>query len=635
MPDWWRPTAMEADVSGNSAQADYLVLYRKIKDQDSWPQFFVLYEDGNIRLKPHAPKGMPDVCFGSSVIVGPATTGKRPHADIKKVVVNTSSNPQDFPSLDITYASGEIAHLDLFVDRTQAVVDVTPGYHTDAQAPFAVFRSMWVRDGRADADHIRTSQTDASILSDWTSLAGPWWFFYRATKSDHNPSAPDIWIGQVPTEHSALLNATFAGFERMVDKKTGLPYDRVDASSLQPAAYSVSVTEIGLRILELISARDLGLMPVPQVDTAMQQVLTTLEGLDRPRVSKELSSGQTIMARFFHGFYRFQDGHFVGDPGISFLDNGNLAVALAIATQAFPGTNIPKRAQAILDDMDFRFFLNPDGKTFSLGYDPTTNHWYTTFLQWGSEGVLSVFLAVCKDNVNPEALNLLLKASPARAFTTSTGEVMKTIPGYAGGLWVKLFPLLFLGTNSNNVHPAMLEDARRYVLCQIETARKQKLPVWGWSPASVLTPTSKKDYQEFGVPACTQYGTPSLDLVSPYSTFLTIGALSGYAPASAEISAAFANLDAIKQLNPNAYNARRGFVDVIDPRTGQVGKHLLSLDKGMEIVSLYNFLMRQQGYPGIDGYFWAYLHAIGKAEQARQIMQTLGKKMAEMIGYQQ
>ena len=374
-------------------------------------------------------------------------------------------------------------------------------------------------------------------------------------------------------------------------------------------------------------------MPVPQVDAAMQKVLNILEGLNRPQVSKEVW-GESITARFFHGFYTFQDGRLIGDPGISFLDNGNLAVALAIATQAFPGTGIAERAQAILSEMDFRFFLNSDGETFSLGYDPATSQWYTTFRQWGSEGVLSVFLAVFKDGVSSVALDTLLEASPACTFTTVTGAKMKTIPGYAGGLWVKLFPILFFGTDERNVHPAMLEDARRYVLCQIAAASNQKLPIWGWSPASVLTPTSKRDYQEFGVPACTQYGTPSLELVSPYSTFLVLGALGGYVPAAKEVEAAFDNLAAIEHLNPDAYNDKRGFVDVIDPKTGQIGLHLLSLDQGMEVVSLYNFLMREQGYHGIDRYFWGYLSAINKAEQARQTLQRLGAKMARMIEYQ-
>jgi hypothetical protein len=248
--------------------------------------------------------------------------------------------------------------------------------------------------------------------------------------------------------------------------------------------------------------------------------------------------------------------------------------------------------------------------------------------------VLSVFLAVFKDGVSSVALDTLLEASPACTFTTVTGAKMKTIPGYAGGLWVKLFPILFFGTDERNVHPAMLEDARRYVLCQIAAASNQKLPIWGWSPASVLTPTSKRDYQEFGVPACTQYGTPSLELVSPYSTFLVLGALGGYVPAAKEVEAAFDNLAAIEHLNPDAYNDKRGFVDVIDPKTGQIGLHLLSLDQGMEVVSLYNFLMREQGYHGIDRYFWGYLSAINKAEQARQTLQRLGAKMARMIEYQ-
>lgn len=85
-------------------------------------------------------------------------------------------------------------------------------------------------------------------------------------------------------------------------------------------------------------------------------------------------------------------------------------------------------------------------------------------------------------------------------------------------------------------------------------------------------------------------------------------------------------------MNPDAYNDKRGFVDVIDPRTGRIGPHLLSLDKGMEFLSLYNFLRRRSGKQGVEKYLWAYLEELGKADEARRVLHQLGQQMAEMIG---
>jgi len=187
--DWWRPYSMNVVVNGNSASGHYLQYYRKIEGEDSWPQFLVLYEDGNMRIKPHPPEGIADVCFGSSVIIGPATPATRPYVDIQKVQINPSAL-----SLDITYRNGETAHIDLFVNCSQAVAEVEIGYSTSTGIPFATFRSMWVADGNADVDHIRASTGNFPVLAGWTNLEGLWWSFHREIDSTHNRSAPDVQI---------------------------------------------------------------------------------------------------------------------------------------------------------------------------------------------------------------------------------------------------------------------------------------------------------------------------------------------------------------------------------------------------------------------------------------------------------
>lgn len=187
--DWWRPYDMNIVVNGQTDNAHYFQWYRRIAGTGSWPQFLVLYQDGNLRIKPHPPEGIADVCFGSSVIIGPATPATRPYMDIQKVQINPSAL-----SLDITYRNGETAHIDLFVNCSQAVAEVKIGYSTSTGIPFATFRSMWVADGNADVDHIRASTGNFPILTGWTNLEGLWWFFHREVTSTHNQSAPDIRI---------------------------------------------------------------------------------------------------------------------------------------------------------------------------------------------------------------------------------------------------------------------------------------------------------------------------------------------------------------------------------------------------------------------------------------------------------
>jgi len=110
---------MSVLVYSLAATGHYLRWYRKIVGFPSWPQFLVLYEDGNLRLKPHQQLGGPDPCFGSSVIIGPAlpdpSPKPRPYVDIQEVQVNPTAL-----SLDITYLNSGTAHVDLSVDRSKA-----------------------------------------------------------------------------------------------------------------------------------------------------------------------------------------------------------------------------------------------------------------------------------------------------------------------------------------------------------------------------------------------------------------------------------------------------------------------------------------------------------------------------------
>ena len=202
LSDWWRVSTMTVEVNGGGAHAcHYLVIHRKITGASSWPEVLVFYQDGNMRIKPHPPAGYSDVCYGSSVIVGPASLDSRPYADVEAVQVTTG--PVSL-QLGITYAGSETAHVVFTVDRTRAVADVAVSGFPDH---VAVFRSMWVADGNADVDSVETTEGSVPILSEWDELAGTAWFFHRQFESTHNASAPDIRI-VVDTSSSFRIDAT-------------------------------------------------------------------------------------------------------------------------------------------------------------------------------------------------------------------------------------------------------------------------------------------------------------------------------------------------------------------------------------------------------------------------------------------
>jgi hypothetical protein len=201
--NWWRPYQMSITINGNTYQSHRLELNKKIIDANSWPVVMVIYEDGSMRIKPQAPigvlndNGVNDTCFGSSIIIGPAveSTAKppRPFVDIAGINIVDSTTP----CLDIAYLNGGSEHLCVSVNRSEAVVKISPKY--SSAAPFVTFRSMRVADGNSDVDHV--NQIPIAVPS--TPVYGPTWVFSSQIKSKHNTSSPDISIS-IPYYHKPI-----------------------------------------------------------------------------------------------------------------------------------------------------------------------------------------------------------------------------------------------------------------------------------------------------------------------------------------------------------------------------------------------------------------------------------------------
>lgn len=151
---WWRPDGMSFSVDGATPVEDvhYVRIHRGIEGSSEYPEFFVLYMDGNLRLIPHPPLGRPFVCYGSSVLVGPAPAGPRPVAEIASARYLSSNR-----TLEVSYAAGGSATLRLSeVDRNRALVTVDVAYPTEEHphgpaehevvAPPAVVGAVAVRD---------------------------------------------------------------------------------------------------------------------------------------------------------------------------------------------------------------------------------------------------------------------------------------------------------------------------------------------------------------------------------------------------------------------------------------------------------------------------------------------------------
>jgi Thrombospondin type 3 repeat len=201
---WWRPQGMLASRLGGPSLANthYIAVSKKIVGVNQWPQFFVMYQDGNTRLIPHPPVGQTDICFGASVIVGSAMPAIRPIAEVSAIVFDPADK-----SLTVTYLGGGSATIRLSVDRTIGEAMIAVNY--PLTNPFTTFRSMFVTSGNCDTERVQglcrgVTVFDVNILDPVAGEVDEC-RFYRSVPSQHNPSAPDIRI-LVDTDGDGILD---------------------------------------------------------------------------------------------------------------------------------------------------------------------------------------------------------------------------------------------------------------------------------------------------------------------------------------------------------------------------------------------------------------------------------------------
>lgn len=194
--EYWRPQGMHVSVVGSpefAENATFVRLYLKIEDAAEWPQILVIYADGNVRLIPHPPEGFPSVCFGTSVIVGPAQPAPRPLAEIESV----SFDPSNRQFLADYRAGGSSKISVQSVSRAAIRVEVQVQYG-ELDQPLAVFRSMFVAEDNADATRIRWYHREAEKgdrgIMDFEEAAGDRWCLYRRVYSVHNNTASDVCV---------------------------------------------------------------------------------------------------------------------------------------------------------------------------------------------------------------------------------------------------------------------------------------------------------------------------------------------------------------------------------------------------------------------------------------------------------
>lgn len=383
-----------------------------------------------------------------------------------------------------------------------------------------------------------------------------------------------------------IARDTWKYFDNFVDKEYQLPLDYVRLGDEAPLSKGAiigdytNVTDIGLYMICVVSAYDLGFIKKDDAIRRLSLTLDSIEKLEKHRGFPYNYYDITIFQR---------TSNF-----ISFVDSGWLAAGLIVAKNAFPPA-LEKRCDRILSDMDFSIFYDEVEGQMYHGY--YTNIEYFSEYHYGAfytEPRAVSYIAIGKGDVPKEHWFMLSRTFPEDwTWQTQTpkGRKEKKCLGYRmfGGYYeyddIKYVPS-WGGSMFEALMPAMVINEKRFakkglgpngaahVKVQMKYAERLGYPVFGMSPCSV----PGDGYSEFGVKQLGLKGYKE-GIVTPHATFLALE----FAPKEC-----IANLRAM--LRSYDIYGEYGFYDSIDVRTGKVDARYLCLDQAMTLIALNNYL---------------------------------------------
>ncbi len=401
------------------------------------------------------------------------------------------------------------------------------------------------------------------------------------------PPAPLVHRESLPLDDRELLEHvardTWRGLDGLRDRPSGLPFDTVTVhprGGPPEVGDYTNVTNIGLYLMSVVAARDLGLITPKQAETRLTRVVKTLESLE-------------TFKGFFYNYYDTtsleRTSHF-----ISFVDSSWLTAGLMVARMAAP--DLYTRITRLLERENYGFFYDPIVGQMVHGYHVqrgarSPSHYGLLY----SEPRLGSLIAIGQGDV-PEGHWFSLArtfptdwtwqsmipqgraARPVKGYEVIGGyyswQGIRYLPSWGGSMFEALMPGLVLDGETHA--PASLgANAEAHVDVQRRYAQEVlNLPVWGMSPSA----NPAGGYGEYGVPILGVKGY-SETVVTPHASGLA---------AMVRPDEAAQNLRQLAQLY--ALYGPFGFYDAVDPASGAVAYKYLALDQSMMFLGIANHL---------------------------------------------
>ncbi len=363
----------------------------------------------------------------------------------------------------------------------------------------------------------------------------------------HALSRPPVRLELGASDRAYLLGVarrTWSYFETfMVPGDNGLPPDNFQEVPDPKVAHRTSPTNIGMGLLSVLSAHDLGFIGTGELLERVDATLTTMEGLER-------------LEGHLYNWYDTVSLAPLEPRYVSTVDSGNLAgslIALSEGLKELPASaavdSLAARASSFAYGMNFGFLYDGRRKLLSIGYrvadaDGPGELDSSQYDLLASEARLASFLGIAKGDL-PELHWFRL----GRTVTGVHG--VPTLLSWSGTMFEYLMPLLVMRS-----YPGTLleESCRSAVRRQRDYGRERGVP-WGISESAydLIDHHDNYQYKAFGVPGLgLKRGLGDDLVVAPYAVALA---------ALVDPSAAVSNL---RQLEAAGLQGAFGFFDAVD-----------------------------------------------------------------------
>jgi hypothetical protein len=387
-----------------------------------------------------------------------------------------------------------------------------------------------------------------------------------------------------------IAKDTWRFFHDIVDREHGLPLDTIQLGHDAPLAAETfigdytNVTNIGVYLMALVSAYDLGFI---SKENCLERIRRTLNTLD-------------VLEKHASGFlYNYYDTTTIERTSffVSLVDSGWLDAGLYVVKNAFPD-ELAARIEPMLRSHSYAFFYDPVEEQMFHGYyghlEVYSDYHYGSFY---TEPRAISFMAIARGDVPtahwfrmmrtfPETYSWQTQMPRQRFEKTVLGVTFEGgfyewngipfVPSWGGSCFEVFMPTMVLDEKGLAPEGLGLNDAHHAKITVDYTLNQLGYSVWGMSPSS----RPEGGYSEYGVKVLGSRGYPA-GVVTPHASILAV---------EFEPEAVVRNLREL--ISRYDIYGPYGFYDAVDIKTGKIAKKYLALDQGMILVALNNYLKR-------------------------------------------